>query len=150
MEHEIFVDKFNWNGLTGLQSGKYAEYYTKMEFALYGLEVFVPEIDDRGIDFIVRNKHKQFFEIQVKSLRKFDYVEMKKSTFEISNENLFLVFILLAQKKLPDIFFIPAKEWKEPNALFRDNKDNWGFNVKKENMDILNKYKFNNIIKNIL
>ena len=146
---DIFDDKFDWNSLTYIQSGKYAEYYTKMEFSLYGFEVYVPEIDDRGIDFIVRKNHK-FFEIQVKSLRKFDTVSLKKSKFDILNENLFLTFILFTQKRLPDIFLIPAIKWKEPNTLFHDNKDTYTLNVNEKNIDILNKYKFSNIIKDMI
>ena len=148
--YDNFDDKFDWNTLTKLQSGKYAEYYTKMEFTLYRFEVFVPEIDDRGIDFIVKNEHKQFFEIQVKSLRQYDTVTMDKSKFDISNENLFLTFILFTQKKLPDIFLIPAIKWKEPNTLFHDNKDTYTLNVNEKNIDILNKYKFSNIIKDMI
>ena len=59
----------DWTKLNSLQVGKYAEYFAKMEFASYGLEVYTTEVDDRGIDFIVKNKNGRFCEIQVKFSR---------------------------------------------------------------------------------
>ena len=43
-----------WFELTPLQLGRYAEYYSKMEFASYGFEVYTSEVDDHGVDFIVK------------------------------------------------------------------------------------------------
>lgn len=45
-----------WSKLNSLQLGRYAEYYSKMEFASYGFEVYTSELDDHGIDFIVKTK----------------------------------------------------------------------------------------------
>jgi hypothetical protein len=42
--------------LTGLQLGRYAEYYAKMEFASYGFEVYTSEVDDHGVDFVVKEE----------------------------------------------------------------------------------------------
>ena len=109
-----------------------------------------PEIDDRGIDFIVKNKNKKYFEIQVKSLRKFDSVTIKKDKFDISNKNLFLTFILFTPKKMPDIYLFPAIKWKELNTLFRNNKNSWALNINEKNMVILNEYKFSNVIRGLL
>ena len=75
------MPSLKWSELSGLQRGRYAEYYAKMEFTSYGYEVYASEIDDRGIDFIVRNpKNGIFFEVQVKSLHgESGYVFIKKS-----------------------------------------------------------------------
>ena len=59
----------DWSKLNSLQLGRYAEYFAKMEFASYGLEVYTCEVDDHGVDFIVKDKKGRFCEIQVKSLR---------------------------------------------------------------------------------
>ncbi|MGJ0909206.1 hypothetical protein [Clostridium botulinum] len=53
----------NWSKLSALQLGRYAEYFTKMEFASYGLEVYTTEVDDNGIDFIAKDKNGRFYEI---------------------------------------------------------------------------------------
>ena len=68
------MPNMNWAILNSLQLGRYAEYFAKMELASYGLEVFSSEVDDRGIDFIVKDKTGRFSEIQVKSLRGTGYV----------------------------------------------------------------------------
>ena len=68
-----------WSELTGLGIGRYAEYYAKMEFTSYGFEVFTSEIDDHGVDFVAHHpKDKTYFEIQVKSVRDFNYVFIRK------------------------------------------------------------------------
>ncbi|MFC0903777.1 hypothetical protein ACFHWD_03615 [Clostridium sp. MT-14] len=36
-----------WNKLNNLQLGRYAEYFAKMEFASYGVEVYSLEAVDR-------------------------------------------------------------------------------------------------------
>lgn len=48
------MPKMKWFELTPLQLGRYAEYYAKMEFASYGFEVYTSEVDDHGVDFIVK------------------------------------------------------------------------------------------------
>lgn len=63
-----------WSKLNNLQLVRYAEYFTKMEFAFYGLEVYTSEVDDHGIDFIVKDKKGRFCEIQVKAKTEKGYV----------------------------------------------------------------------------
>ena len=43
-----------WGNLNHLQIGKFAEYLAVMEFSIHGLDVYTSEVDDKGIDFIVR------------------------------------------------------------------------------------------------
>ena len=45
-----------WSELSRLQLGRYAEYFVKMEFTLHGFDVYSAEVDDKGIDFVIR-KH---------------------------------------------------------------------------------------------
>jgi hypothetical protein len=40
--------------LTSLQVGRYAEYFVKMQFVLLGCDVYAAEVDERGIDFVLR------------------------------------------------------------------------------------------------
>ena len=78
------MPNLNWSKLNSLQIGRYAEYYAKMEFASYGFDVYSSEVDDHGIDFIVK-KQKKYYEIQVKSLRdanKVRYIFILKSKNE--------------------------------------------------------------------
>ena len=46
--------KTKWSNLNHLQLGKYSEYLVIMEFTRYGFDVYSAEVDDKGIDFVVR------------------------------------------------------------------------------------------------
>jgi hypothetical protein len=48
-----------WSNLARLQLGRYGEYYVKMELARHACEVYMPEVDYRGVDFLIRYK-KEF------------------------------------------------------------------------------------------
>lgn len=148
----------NWDRLNSLQIGKYAEYLAKMEFTSYGFDVFTSEVDDKGIDFIVKTNGKRFLEIQVKSVRNWNTTFLMKDKFNINNENLYLVFMRFENNKMPNIFIIPASAWKEPNVVFKSNdygpglksKPDWGLLISKKNMSFLEQYKFENIIKELI
>lgn len=45
-----------------------------MELTRHGFQVYTPEVDDRGVDFVARYNGGPFVEVQVKSARKFNYV----------------------------------------------------------------------------
>lgn len=146
----------NWSNLNSLQLGRYAEYFAKMEFASYGLEVYTTEVDDHGIDFIVKDKRGRFCEIQVKSKTEKGYVFMQKSKFDISNKNLYLTLLIFQDGKLPDIFLIPSVAWEVPNEVFVDRKydkpgqksaPEYGINISQKNYDILEIFKFEESIK---
>ena len=79
------MPNLKWSDLTHLQLGRYAEYYAKMEFASYGYEVYTSEVDDHGVDFIVKVPNTaKFFEVQVKSVRNYGYtfIEENGSNFK--------------------------------------------------------------------
>lgn len=149
----------DWGVLTSLQLGRYAEYYAKMEFASYGMEVYSSEVDDHGIDFIVKDKKGRFCEIQVKSLRGLGYVFMQKKKFNIENRNLYLALLIFKNGSLPDIFLIPSAAWEEPNEVFVDRKydkadqksqPEWGINISNKNYYILEIFDFKDSIKEFL
>jgi hypothetical protein len=149
----------DWSKLSSLQLGRYAEYFAKMEFASYGLEVYTTEVDDHGVDFIVKDKNGRFCEIQVKSLRGKGYVFMPKSKFDINNKNLYLTLLVFENGKLPDIFLIPAEAWRVPNEVFVDrNYDKpgqksapeYGINISHKNYDILEIFKFEESIQDFI
>jgi hypothetical protein len=147
-----------WESLSSLQIGRYAEYYAKMEVASYGLEVYTSEVDDHGIDFIVRKpKSTDYYEIQVKSIRHDGYVFMTKKSWDIEQKNLHLILVIFDEDKTPDIFLIPATAWQDLNDLFRfrayDGADyksepEYGLNLSQKNMYLLEPYIFESFIKN--
>lgn len=135
--------------------GSYGEYYAKMEFASYGLDVFTSEVDDHGVDFVVKSG-KGFYEIQVKSVQvTTGYVFMPKKHFDAGNPRLYLCLLLFEQGRLPDMYLIPATAWQTETALLRDrNYDKpgqsspaeYGVNLSRKNFPLLEKYRFDQVI----
>jgi hypothetical protein len=147
-----------WSNLNRLQLGKYAEYYAKMEFASYGLDVYTSEVDDHGVDFIVKDKNGIFNEIQVKSLRNKGYTFMQQKKFNLDNKELYLVLMIFEEDMLPSIYLISTNAWNSKNNMFiiRDfdrgqkSKPEYGVNVTNSNEQMLDKYKFENVITNFM
>ena len=141
-----------WKKLNRMQLGRYAEYYAKMEFASYGLDVYTSEVDDHGIDFIVKDKHKRFNEIQVKALRNKGYTFMKQSNFDLSNDNLYLTLLIFEDNALPSIYLVPTTAWNNSKSssifVIRNYGEEfksvpeYGVNVSNKNKHLLEEYKF--------
>ena len=147
------MSKYQWSKLNRLQVGAFAEYFVKMELTMYGFEVFTPEVDDRGIDFVARKGSGPFIEIQVKALRNYGYAFAQKMKFAL-RENVYLTLVLLFENEAPRLYLIPAKSWHKPNQLFVDrtydglkSKPEWGVNVSRVNMPILEAYSYERTIE---
>jgi len=61
------MEPFEWSTLNNLQLGRYAGYLVKMEFTKLRFSVFSSEVDDRGVDFVIRTPLGQYYEVQVRS-----------------------------------------------------------------------------------
>lgn len=144
------MPNYKWSQLSSLQLGRYAEYYAKMEFASYGLAIYSSEVDDIGIDFVVRSPSKRFYEIQVKSIRdKTGYIFAQKDKFDAYQGNLFMAVVIFKDEFQPQLYLIPATEWQKPNDLLRDkdyvglkSKLEWGINISAKNSPLLEQYAF--------
>lgn len=139
-----------WSDLTPMQLGQYGEYYAKMEFTSYGYDVYTSEVDDHGVDFVARDvKTGMFYEVQVKSLQKGNYVVIPKDKLVIDDRHL-ICFLRFENGQLPDVYVIPATVWHNPNPVFVDrkydkpgqkSKPEWGINYSKKNIAILEEYR---------
>ena len=75
------AEGYDWGKLNHMQLGRYAEYFVRMEFTRHGFDVYAAEVDDKGIDFIVRKEHRpggteveyRYCDVQVKSVRRLNY-----------------------------------------------------------------------------
>jgi hypothetical protein len=153
------MSKYQWAELNTQQLGAYAEYFVKMEFTIRGFQVFSPEVDDRGIDFITRFNKDSWFEIQVKSIRdSTNYIFLRKDKFELSS-NLYAAITILTEDRFPDLFLIPSLAWKLPNELFVErnyegegqvSRPEWGMNVSKKNRPLLDAYRFEKAIQSLI
>lgn len=142
------MSRYNWSALNTQQVGTYFEYFVKMELTMYGFEVYSSEVDDRGIDFVARRRDSGFVQVQVKALRDFGYVFMRKSHF-MPQEGLYVAVGLLFEGKEPESFLIPSTVWLKPNSVFvernydapgQTSQPEWGINLSRKNLDSLNPY----------
>ncbi|MGA3055636.1 MAG: hypothetical protein ABSD63_15620 [Candidatus Korobacteraceae bacterium] len=151
-------ERYDWERLNHLQIGKYAEYLAKMEFVLCGCEVFTSEVDDRGIDFVIRSRQGtdtesglpsvHYYDVQVKSFRskksQTPYIFLPQDKFEISPTSL-LVLVQFERAKPPILYLLPSSVQGKPNPLFEDRKygegkkspPEWGLTVSKKKLELL-------------
>jgi hypothetical protein len=136
----------HWSKLSRQQVGRYAEYFVKMELTLHGLDVYSAEVDDKGIDFIVRVDSSHYYDIQVKASRNLTYIFLPKDKFHPC-ENLLAAIVLFVDDSPPELFLIPSTEWLKPNTLLVEwtyeglkGKPEYGLNLSQRNMHLLQPY----------
>jgi hypothetical protein len=142
----VALTTYQWSKLGPLQVGRYAEYFVKLELTLQGFQVYTSEVDDRGIDFVIRRNGGPFYEVQVKSVREKGYVFLPKEQYPIKPERL-LAFVLFQEDKEPAAFLIPLTVWLTPAGPFvsreykgMKSKPEWGMNVNGKQMPLLKGY----------
>jgi len=111
-----------------------------MEFTLHGFDVYSSEVDDRGIDFVIRSERagqQRYYDIQVKSARNAGYIFLPKETCRL-RENLLIAVVLFLPGRAPDFYLIPSTVWLSPDGkvfVSRDygegkkSKPEWGINL---------------------
>ena len=146
------MERYDWSRLNSLQIGRYAEYFVKMEFTLYGFDVYTSEVDDRGIDFVIRKAQDRYYDIQVKSVYKAKYIFFPKHKFEL-RDNLFAAVVIFTDREVPKLFLIQAAAWRSLNALIvsrdyemKKSKPEWGLNLSLRNYPLLAKYAFEKVV----
>jgi hypothetical protein len=147
------MEKYAWSHLNTLQVGRYAEYFVKMEFTLYGFDVYQAEVDDKGIDFVIRKGRERYHDIQVKSVRGFNYIFFRKEYFE-PRDNLYAAVVIFNDGETPKLFLVPATVWLSPKSLFvsrdyeppKKSKPEWGINLSPKNYPLLQAYEFEKVV----
>lgn len=145
------MDRYAWSKLTHLQIGRYAEYYTKMEFTACDFDVYTAEVDDKGIDFVVRTGIDAYYDVQVKSSRALNYIFIRKSHFA-PRKNLLAAVVLFLDGQPPDLFLIPSTAWLRPHGPLVDRTytgratpPEWGLNLSKKTMPLMEEYRFEKV-----
>lgn len=146
---------YQWSKLTHLQVGRYAEYFFKMQFVLLGYDVYAAEVDERGIDFVLRREPGDYWDVQVKSIRKTGYVFFPKSKFRI-RANLLAAVAIFQDGREPDLFMIPATQWLKPNGVFVDrdyeglkSAPEYGVNLSRKGIKTLEPFRFSEAVERI-
>lgn len=148
-----------YRNLNHLQIGKFGEYWVKMWLSLADFDTYTSEVDNKGIDFIIRLDNEKHIDIQVKTIRENGYVFITKKTWKSTlRSNLYLALVILNDNKIPNLYLIPSTVWEKPNHLFK-NKDyekegqkslpEWGINISKKNMQALDEYRVCKMIPKI-
>lgn len=119
-----------------------------MAFTLHGFDVYSAEVDDKGIDFVVRKDAKRYYDVQVKSARDLNYIFFWKDRFA-PRENLLAAIVLFSDGSEPALYLIPSIAWLKPNALLVDrdyegkkSKPEWGLSLSKRALSLLKEYEF--------
>lgn len=140
--------RHEWSSLSHMQIGRYAEQLTAMQFVLLGLDVFAAVIDDRGIDFVIRQQDGRYWDVQVKSVRARNYLYMRKEVFVI-RPNLLLALTLFEDGCEPDHYLIPSTRWETPDTVFTDkdyeglaSAPEYGLNPSRKALPVLEPFRF--------
>jgi hypothetical protein len=151
------MNTFDWGSLSGLQLGRYAEYLVKMELTNLGFSVFSAEVDDRGIDFVVRSKTAKHYDLQVKSSRHLNYVFIQED--KLPEEHNFYLALVLFLDEGPRLYLIPGPVMREPSPLFKQrrfdrpgqkSKPEFGLNLSEKNLSLLQPYVFSDAAKKLV
>ena len=121
------MQRYQWSRLNKQQLGRFYEQFVQMELAMLGFELYPPAVDDHGVDLVARWQKDAFFEIQIKAIRKPDYLFLRKKHFEPS-PSLHLAVGLHVDGQEPVSLLIPSCVWNEDksqdpllSAVFSDN-----------------------------
>lgn len=111
------MKKMNQSKSKHLHLGRIGELLMKAEFIKSGFDVFSTEVDDKGIDFILRNEEGKHFDIQVKATNQ-KYVFMRKEVF-IPSINLYVALLILNKRGEQFFVLIPSLDFiKEDKPIF--------------------------------
>ena len=135
---------------------RYAEYFVKMEFTMLGFDVYGAEVDDRGIDLVIRKGADRYYDVQVKSVRGLNYIFFPKDKFaddkSALRDNLLAAVVVFGDGQPPDLYLIPSTAWRQTDGLLveRDyvglkSKPEWGLNLSPRNIPLLERYRFDKV-----
>jgi hypothetical protein len=117
---------------------------------LHGFEVYSTEVDDRGVDLIVR-RDGSVFEVQVKGLRppRGNYTYFRKRHFE-PRGSLLAALGVYEDGRPPALYLIPSVAWRHPSPLLNDrefgegmkSEPEWGLRFTKKSQPLLAEFEF--------
>ena len=153
------MDRFKWSELTKPQVGRYAEYFVKMRFTLHGFDVYTAEVDDKGIDFVIRKEPGCYFDIQVKSVRDYGLICLPLRVFK-PKENLLAAIVNFIDGKPPEPYLIRSTEWesrtgempvhyKRPHEDNKKDFDEYQLRMKGHE-SLLTEYAFDAVVRDLL
>jgi hypothetical protein len=152
------MDRFKWSELKKPQLGRYAEYFVKMKFTLHGFDVYTAEVDDKGIDFVIRKEPERYFDIQVKSVRDDGLICLPLCVFK-PKPNLFAAIVNFVDDERPKTYLIRSTEWesrkskmlvhyKRPHEDKKEDFDEYQLRMKGHER-LLEEYAFEAVVRDL-
>lgn len=140
-----------------LKTGRVGELLVIAKFIENGFDVFSTEVDDKGVDLVVKNELGKYFDIQVKTSNQ-TYVFMRKEVFK-PRTNLYVALLILDKKEDQFFILIPSLDFKnKPLPTFLKDKDyedkksqpEYGIDLSDKHLGgIVERYAFSKIIGNL-
>lgn len=112
----------NWLRLTFQQLGRYGELLVASELLSYNLDVYEEELDDRGINLVVRLHEDLYYTIQVKTSRNTksaDPIYIRRDPTRLE-EKRWIAFVHCVQDKFPAIYLFPIVENGNINPILTE------------------------------
>lgn len=107
--------------LNTIQKGSFAEAYAKMAFTLEGFEVYSTEYDDRGVDFVIRNRSGKYYSVQVKATDRSANPFIYKSKFSATDDFL-MCAVRLIEGEEPIIYLALCSDWDQNHGCLQFNQ----------------------------
>jgi hypothetical protein len=145
--------RYQWSRLDRLQLSRYAEYLVKMEFTRLGCDVYTAEVDDKGIDFVIRNDKHQHYDVQVKSVRNNSYIYLRTGKFE-PRGNLYLAIVrFIADGQDPVLYLVPSSTCQQQDSPFKHRRyhhlksqPEWGLDWTTKTLARLEQFRFDRVV----
>ncbi|MCI8425766.1 MAG: DUF4365 domain-containing protein [Adlercreutzia sp.] len=146
--------------LSRQQTGRIGEAMATAMFLRWGFRVYSPEADDHGVDLVVRHPQSEsYYEIQVKTVTGRKYAFIPKSRVpELSGDRI-VCYIRLGLEGESDIYLIPMRAWRHPNAVLVDraydkpgqtSKPEYGICSSKKSDPLLEPYRADLVLSKIV
>ena len=120
---------------------------------MYGYLVFSAEIDDRGVDFVVRNDAGRHFDVQVKTVTDRNYTYITESKF---SESLWICLVVLTEGDHPTLYLFSGRDWNSDtsNLLQRHHfpkskEAEYGIHIAKKRVLVMKRFAFDQSVERL-
>ena len=120
---------------------------------MYGYLVFGAEIDDRGVDFVVRNEFGRHFDVQVKTVTGRNYTYIYESKF---SENLWICLVILTDGHHPTLYLLSGADWESDTSGLlqhhhypKSREPEYGIHATKKRASAMEQYAFDRSVERL-
>jgi hypothetical protein len=138
-----------------MQLNRYAKSFAKMELMSFDFETFSADLEENHIDFIAKRSDGLLMELQVLYTREIKYMLFRREDWISDIARAYVLLIVFLEGKNPEAFLFPAISWKFPNELIKmkrclENRNEYGIFLSKQNMRLLECYRLETMLKQLL